>query len=555
MKLFFINITLWGLFAVGLFFPSPTSAAACSTDLDCRHGDDICVNTGAGNECQQFRCYGFSCPGGRQCIGEYCQPLLGGGGEPAFGPGTRHRGEQCYYTQDCEGSLACAVGGVCGDCSSDNECGGSAVKGSCSAQNRLCLQVAAQCGSNANCQAGSRCEGGTCVAMCRSDAQCGEGKVCNTDTGVCSEKFPFTPAKPRLQIPIPGVQFSNLEFRTDESGAKRLDVPFIAEYVTGVYKFLSGIVGVLAVVMLIWGGIQWMLGGAVETASKAKETIRNALIGLVLVLSSYVILNTMNPELVRFKPIGISLLERDEAVFHDAPLSPEELAVSGIRPNWICRSAEECKPLCDQLDLGQTPSQVLQDECPHLPPLLGDEVDERVRDMGHDADRNYKHPVRMDEESGIVISPEVFSARLKPGVIEKLKEVSRAAKAEGYGGILVNSGCRSKKDQLIAICTVLKNPERARQEAGTIVGWPGGSFHGTGQAVDVLLLDSRGRPITDNTGLRRISELFFAHGWVRYCKETWHFELGTDGQYCRSNDINACGTEAVCPEVRARRGG
>jgi len=53
-------------------------------------------------------------------------------------------------------------------------------------------------------------------------------------------------------------------------------------------------------VQITVGGAQWLIGAAKpDEIAKAKSKIMNALIGLVLLLSSYVILNTINPDLVK----------------------------------------------------------------------------------------------------------------------------------------------------------------------------------------------------------------------------------------------------------------
>lgn len=54
------------------------------------------------------------------------------------------------------------------------------------------------------------------------------------------------------------------------------------------------VVGVIiAVLFLAWGGIRWITaGGNPETAGKAKETIKNGLIGLVILFGIGVILRT-----------------------------------------------------------------------------------------------------------------------------------------------------------------------------------------------------------------------------------------------------------------------
>ncbi len=103
----------------------------------------------------------------------------------------------------------------------------------------------------------------------------------------------------KLNVPIPGLgQF----IKYDPSNPNTL-----ATYIKAVYKFLVGTAGMLAVVMVAVGGLQWLFsGGASDKITKAKETILGAVAGLILALSSYLILNTLNPNLVKFSKVAIS---------------------------------------------------------------------------------------------------------------------------------------------------------------------------------------------------------------------------------------------------------
>ncbi len=75
----------------------------------------------------------------------------------------------------------------------------------------------------------------------------------------------------------------------------------INTYIPAVIKLIIGIAGALAVLRIMMGGIQYMTSDAFEKKSDAKETINNALIGLLLAISAYIILYTLNPNLVTFK--------------------------------------------------------------------------------------------------------------------------------------------------------------------------------------------------------------------------------------------------------------
>lgn len=71
-------------------------------------------------------------------------------------------------------------------------------------------------------------------------------------------------------------------------------------YLEGMFKLLIGVAGALAVVMIIVGGIKYMSSDAIGGKSEAKETIQNAIWGLILAIGAWLILNTINPDLVKF---------------------------------------------------------------------------------------------------------------------------------------------------------------------------------------------------------------------------------------------------------------
>lgn len=78
-------------------------------------------------------------------------------------------------------------------------------------------------------------------------------------------------------------------------------------YLGSLYTWGISIVGILALVQLIRGGIMFMVSGAVDQRSAAKGIITDALIGLGLALASYVLLNYINPTLVNPSPVEITV--------------------------------------------------------------------------------------------------------------------------------------------------------------------------------------------------------------------------------------------------------
>ncbi len=64
------------------------------------------------------------------------------------------------------------------------------------------------------------------------------------------------------------------------------------------YKIALGLVGACALGVLIYGAILWTLSGGVSSKQDALEWIKGAVWGLALLLAAYVILYTINPDLV-----------------------------------------------------------------------------------------------------------------------------------------------------------------------------------------------------------------------------------------------------------------
>ncbi len=75
----------------------------------------------------------------------------------------------------------------------------------------------------------------------------------------------------------------------------------LENYINFIYMFMIGLVGIAGFASLVWYGIIWIYSGISEKKSEASEGIKNTLIGIALALSSWVILNTINPDLVRIK--------------------------------------------------------------------------------------------------------------------------------------------------------------------------------------------------------------------------------------------------------------
>lgn len=88
-----------------------------------------------------------------------------------------------------------------------------------------------------------------------------------------------------IQIHIPGLEGTQ--------------VRNLGQYLQVIYVWAVRIAAILAVVVIMVGGLLWLTSAGADRLGKAKELIGNAVIGLLIAVGSYLILQTINPDLVR----------------------------------------------------------------------------------------------------------------------------------------------------------------------------------------------------------------------------------------------------------------
>ncbi len=83
----------------------------------------------------------------------------------------------------------------------------------------------------------------------------------------------------------------------------------LASLLQNLFSALLGIGAMLAVVMLVYGGIQYMTSDQVFSKEDARARIKNAVLGLLLLFGSVLILEQINPDLLKFnlnlRPAGV----------------------------------------------------------------------------------------------------------------------------------------------------------------------------------------------------------------------------------------------------------
>lgn len=111
------------------------------------------------------------------------------------------------------------------------------------------------------------------------------------------------------QTPIPVGQAED----TKSNGATTVTMKsdLLAKYIQAIYNYGLAIVSILAAIVLMGGGLLWLTsGGDSGRVTKAKEMIIGSISGLVILFCAWIILNTVNPELLKLKTIDTVVISK-----------------------------------------------------------------------------------------------------------------------------------------------------------------------------------------------------------------------------------------------------
>ena len=143
-----------------------------------------------------------------------------------------------------------------------------------------------------------------------TDTRCWQKEACEADGGIFYSPNTETIAACKTDKDAAGKEIgfctavgsakTNVGFGGEGEGKK--DFANFGAFIQWIYRYGVVVAGVLAVVMVMVAGLQWVTSaGSPERITQAKKRIGNALMGLFVALISYFILNTVNPYLVNFR--------------------------------------------------------------------------------------------------------------------------------------------------------------------------------------------------------------------------------------------------------------
>ncbi len=129
------------------------------------------------------------------------------------------------------------------------------------------------------------------------EVQAQTAPVTQPDASAADKSDKFTP-----EIPIPGVF----------TGEQNADDSLLTRYIRAIYIYFVWVVGIVAVVMVMYGGIRWVsAAGNPGQIKEARDIIDNAVIGVLIALVSVVLLNTINPKLTNLALPGLQSVGKE----------------------------------------------------------------------------------------------------------------------------------------------------------------------------------------------------------------------------------------------------
>jgi len=103
-----------------------------------------------------------------------------------------------------------------------------------------------------------------------------------------------------LGIMVAGItRGAELDYRPMENIPGTEDISTFPRYIEAIFRFAVWTIGIAALLMLIIGGYTYITSaGNTSSMEKAKEIIRDAILGVLAVILAYLLLFVINPDLV-----------------------------------------------------------------------------------------------------------------------------------------------------------------------------------------------------------------------------------------------------------------
>lgn len=307
----------------------------------------------------------------------------------------------------------------------------------------------------------------------------------NSDFSKKAEEF-FTPDTiiPILNVPIPGLDFENQIVENELTGEKRINL--LGIYVKAVYGYVLVVAAILAVLMVMVGGFQYLTAaGSTKAIGAAKERIRNASMGIVLLMFAYTIAFLIDPSTLLFGSLNV----RDVTAIEYIPSEGEETDVSAVSVS----SSDNVKILGEHLSSQRSDNFINKDLLAKLTAVSNSFYEKYGKNL------SISSAGRTLEKQATLFYDNCIAGNCR---------VPTCNPAKGH---IITS---NQSDKAAVIAELVAN--------GNIGNCP----HSSGLAVDVWVAgESYGSHTTNPAWQAKLVNEMINGGFCRLKSEVWHFEL------------------------------
>ncbi|MFZ4632177.1 MAG: pilin [Patescibacteria group bacterium] len=134
----------------------------------------------------------------------------------------------------------------------------------------------------------------------------------------------FTP-----QIWVPGSDFKAgvpIKAGTYDDKAGVMSSDLLAKYIIAFYSYGLAASGILATIILMGAGVIWLTsGGDSGKITQAKELISGTIAGIIILVCAWIILNTINPRLVKLNNLDMQIVAKGDKLVCCDPVKGETI--------------------------------------------------------------------------------------------------------------------------------------------------------------------------------------------------------------------------------------
>ncbi len=204
----------------------------------------------------------------------------------------------------------------------------------------------------------------TCKPACTTGYTCTPGTLGNTcvasQQGI-TQSIQTSNSAPNSFVPLAPIPGLTQGATSDSSG--------IASFLNNLYKYLIGLAAALAVIEIIWGGLEIATQDSVSKKSDGRKRITDAVLGLVLILAPVLVFTIINPSILNLS-VGMPALNTPTGTWAGGATTPIDQGVA-------CASGTDCSAATQQCNSATGQDQSANNE-PHACLKTGGTIDTSI---------------------------------------------------------------------------------------------------------------------------------------------------------------------------------